>query len=228
MSCRLVIAFLFVSLLAAGCSVGTVKAPVDKVSIDVKVTEKDLADVLKDKGIPGGIQIKDAGDKVVKGTPGPLEQSGEFRAWHDSAADVSFPLPYAKTPEITLKSKLGPHNIEIIDVRTTGFTYKNNGKRDFLDDSDILFTAKGIPAAGNPEKPDVQTGDFKAEAGKTGEVKFAAAFANPPYMEIVQKGPGLLQVRITEITKDGFKWKNNGKDNFLHTHDVTYTAKGKK
>jgi hypothetical protein len=177
----------------------------------------------------GNLTIKSGGPETVvaKGTPGPFEQKGEFRAYRSTTGNVFFPIPYEKPPQVELKVKLGLHDVEIVDVKTTGFKWKNNGKREFLDEPDMLFTARGVPVAGQEQTPLTQKAEFKANSGATGEEKFAQAYAAPPHIEMAVKF-GLHKVVITETTATGFKWRNEGKRGFVDNCDMTYTARGVK
>jgi hypothetical protein len=221
-------------ILAAGCSVNAVKDEAERAATNAEEAAKQArADVTKNKvkitvnGVEVYVSQAEEKTRGPQGTPGPFEQGGEFRAHRSTTGDVSFPIPYAKAPEVKLKSKLGPHDVEIVALKATGFRWKNNGKREFLDEPDMLFTAKGVPVAGRDLKPFVQTAPFQAKSGASGEVRFEHAYASPPHVELAAKF-GLHKVVLTETTRTGFRWTNHGRRGFVDDADMTYAARGVK
>jgi hypothetical protein len=237
MSYRVWVLFLPLALFLTGCSDADAKK---KAAEDAA---KQLADALKLKTTPAGgdgVNVNIGGDDGVtvkigpgdrtdtkgpQGTPGPFEQTGKFRAWPNSSGEEFFPLPYEKPPSISMKVDAGLHKVEITDLSATGFKWKNTGADAFFHNSPMTFTARGIPRPGNPDKPSVQSGEFKTTPDTTGEVTFPTPFARPPHVEIAVK-IGLHKVQIIEVKADGFRWKNHGKDKFFDTSDMTYTASG--
>lgn len=227
---------LALSVCLAGCSVGDLKKQTEDAARQTEDAARKAAADVEKKGNSIEVKIGDGNltltpgkteTKGPRGTPGPFEQMGEFRALKATTGDVVFPIPYEKAPDVELKSKLGPHSVELVELKTTGFKWKNNGKRDFLDEPDMLFTARGVPIPGQDLKAFTQMAEFKADSGASGEVKFADAYAAPPHVELVTKF-GLHKVVITETTPAGFRWTNHGKRGFVDNADMSYTARGVK
>jgi hypothetical protein len=74
------------------------------------------------------------------------------------------------------------------------------------------------------ETPWDQNGEVLIAFGQTGVVKFQQPFRRPPYVELVASPFG--KNLITEVTADGFIWKNVGPDDQYNSGRAKWTAKG--
>jgi hypothetical protein len=178
------------------------------------------------KTTPGVSEDNPQGTRKSKGTTGDFEQTGEFRAHKATTGEVVFPIPYKEPPVVELKVKLGLHDVEVVESRTTGFKWKNNGKREFLDEPDMLFTAKGVPIPGQELKAFEQKGEFQAAPQATGSVTFPEPYKSTPHVELATKF-GLHKIVITKTTATGFEWRSTQAKGFPDS-EMSYTVRGVK
>jgi hypothetical protein len=71
---------------------------------------------------------------------------------------------------------------------------------------------------------EMEDGNVHIVPGKSGLVRFARSFAQPPNVEITNLGTS--KTRIVEITKEGFTWENTGPDEAATPGDYRWTASG--
>jgi hypothetical protein len=83
------------------------------------------------------------------------EQNGTFQTAPGQEADVIFPIPYAGPPNIEIDGPKyqGRMSVFVVEVKPTGFRWKNAGTRDSLDSGPAQWKARGIPAIDPPLAP---------------------------------------------------------------------------
>jgi len=160
----------------------------------------------------------------------PFVQTGTFSVpmWNLNLEGVEhFPHPYATPPNVTIS-----HNFQILATTPLGFRWRN---RD-ANQASPAWTARGLRAtpeqieefAKNPpllgsEPPPVaeDKGQLAFAAGEQGQVSFQRPFLTPPNVEV-------MNVIVTEITPQGFKWKHPGVKmaNNTSTQNTQWAAKG--
>jgi hypothetical protein len=225
--CVVLSLFLGAVLVLVGCSGGEIKVEVKDAKVTAGKDKEDEGYEWKDMG--NGVKVKvKKGTAGPKGTTGDFEQTGAFPTFKEATGEVYFPLPYKEAPAVELKPKFPqPHDVELVELKATGFKWQNKGKRKGVDEPTMVFTARGIPVPGQEQKPFEQTGDFKADSKASGVLTFPQAYAAPPHIELAAKF-GIHDVVITKTTAEGFHWTNRGQRDFVDNAEVTYTARGVK
>jgi hypothetical protein len=171
------------------------------------------------------------------------------------AGVVHYPVPYLTKPNLRLVTT-GKRQYTVTAETEHGFTWaakplpddfkedakKDNAALDLLLGStlsavaggrlkpgivleEFAWEAKGLPGPPPPAPPTYeQKGSFSTVHGKEAPEFFPVPYASPP--NVVLGGSYTGAVTVTEVTPQGFKWKNHAADRFSGDGSVTWVARG--
>ncbi len=187
---------------------------------------------------PGIIATGPSGSPAAS-TPGqvvsdaPLTQTDKIDPAGSSMGVVYYPLPFATTPN--LKLVCAKRRYLIFKQDEFGFTWdagesadpdvqtkeKADSTRKVVEE--FTWEAKGV--RGDPAQITFeQSGTFQTGVGQKGEVYFPSPYGSPPNVTLDTSTWNATV--IAEVTPNGFKWVNSGKEENFNNARVKWVAKG--
>jgi hypothetical protein len=169
---------------------------------------------------------------------GPYVQKETVNPTDHRAGEVTYPIPYASKPHLTLSSS-SKRKYLITKQSETGFEWSAGDlDDDFIPDGaggrkkkpeityePFTWETKGVRAGSDAVAGVLfeQKGRFQTLIGQTGQVNFPFPYQSPPNVELTGR---TNTTTVTECTATGFKWTNTGKEEFGNTGEVEWHAKG--